>query len=558
LTIVAGIHIGDLIADKYRIERLLGSGGMGFVVAARHVQLDDQVAIKFLSSEMLSNELAVSRFDREARAAARIKNEHVVRVFDVGRLPNGAPYLVMEYLTGGDLGEWLRENGPAPVERAAEFVIQACAALADAHRIGIVHRDIKPSNLFCVEKPGQNPLIKLLDFGISKVSTPIDGSITDTSMAVGSPSYMSPEQMRSASQVDHRTDIWSLGVVLYELLTNRLPFPGATYPEICLKVVNEPPPRPSTYRADLPPPLEAIILKCLEKEREQRYSNVSELARALVEFAPVRARHTFEALVAGEPAVQRGGGSSGGISGDATSKTAVLGQPTSTIAARDDGRSNAAQSVASIPSAAAAGASPSVSPTPIALGAAASASASGDPTVAPVRPGTSTGLSIGAHTSSREPSRRRLVLGSASAVLLVGVAATVIWIRRPEARPDSNPANAVAATSESAKLERPAHVEPRARLEVPATAASSPGDPNTPGAPSRAVAASVTSNAPPSSPATSPTVHSAKPAKDSRAHSTPARSAEKTASPATPPAKSGSAVASPPQRTKNAVWNRRD
>jgi len=307
LTIVSGISAGDVIAEKYRVERVLGAGGMGVVVAARHLQLDDEVAIKFLSAEMLGDEMAISRFDREARASAKIKNEHVVRVFDVGRLPNGAPYMVMERLYGSDLTTWLRHAGQLPIEQAADFVVQACVALAEAHRLGIVHRDIKPSNLFCVKKQDQSASIKVLDFGISKLtlaSAPVDGSITATATAIGSPSYMSPEQMRSANRVDHRTDIWSLGVVLYELLTGKLPFRGATYPEICLKVAGEAPDPPRLYRAELTEALQDIVLKCLEKDRERRFANVVELAEALLAFAPARARHAVEQIRGQLPSAQ--------------------------------------------------------------------------------------------------------------------------------------------------------------------------------------------------------------------------------------------------------------
>src|ERR1700733_1118638 len=193
----AGIREGDILAGKYRVERVLGVGGMGVVVAASHVQLETKVAIKFLLPEMLSSREAVARFPREARAAVRITSEHVARIFDVGTLENGAPYMVMEFLEGGDLAAWIEQRGPMPVEQAVEFVLQACVAVADAHGLGIVHRDLKPANLFCVRRTDGRLLIKVLDFGISKVtqfgSSGPGTSATKTSALMGSPLYMSPE-----------------------------------------------------------------------------------------------------------------------------------------------------------------------------------------------------------------------------------------------------------------------------------------------------------------------------------------------------------------------------
>jgi serine/threonine-protein kinase len=285
-----------VIAEKYRVERVLGAGGMGVVVAARHLRLDQEVAIKFLSPDMLSEPTAVSRFEREARAAAKLQNEHVVRVFDVGTLPDGAPYMVMERLHGSDLSSRLQQAGNLAVEETADFVIQACIALREAHSLGIIHRDIKPSNLFCVGGPGQRVSVKVLDFGISKLtlaSTPFDGSITATATAIGSPNYMSPEQMRSANRVDARADIWSLGIVLYELLTGKLPFRAETYPDLCLKIAGEPPAPPRSLRADLPEALQGIILRCLEKDPDLRFGSADELAEALLPFAPAHVRATF-------------------------------------------------------------------------------------------------------------------------------------------------------------------------------------------------------------------------------------------------------------------------
>jgi serine/threonine-protein kinase len=294
-----GIQVGDVIGEKYRIDAVLGAGGMGVVFAARHTTLNGQFALKFLSREGLANSQSIGRFYREAQAAAKLKSEHAVRVFDVGTHANGLPYIVMEYLEGGDLGRLLRNGGQLPITEAVDYIRQTCAAIADAHKAGIIHRDIKPSNLFCVPREDQSLMIKVLDFGISKVTDalPNDEGVTVTGNFIGSPSYMSPEQMKAPNRVDARTDIWSLGVVLYECVTGKLPFPASTFPEICLRVAQDPPIAPRTYRPDLPVRLEAIILRCLEKDREKRFPSAQALSEALEEFGepkPVRASESSE------------------------------------------------------------------------------------------------------------------------------------------------------------------------------------------------------------------------------------------------------------------------
>jgi serine/threonine-protein kinase len=296
----SAVREGDLLAGKYRIERVLGVGGMGVIVAAQHLQLEEKVAIKFLLPTALEHPEAVSRFLREAKAAVRIKSEHVARVSDVGMLDNGSPYMVMEYLDGYDLAQWLRQNGPLSTEQAVEFILQALEAIADAHGLGIVHRDLKPGNLFCVRRSDGLLSIKVLDFGISKVSlkTPTAPQFDMTAPAtiMGSPLYMSPEQMRSARDVDTRTDIWSLGVILYELLTGNPPFNGETISEVCVKTAASPPTPIRQSRPEIPVELETVILKCLAKDREDRYANVAELASALAPFGPKRARPSAERI----------------------------------------------------------------------------------------------------------------------------------------------------------------------------------------------------------------------------------------------------------------------
>jgi serine/threonine-protein kinase len=288
---------GEVIASKYRVERVLGAGGMGVVVAAHHLQLDVRVAIKFLLRSSLENPDAVARFTREARAAARIANEHVARVLDVGTLDTGAPYIVMEFLEGSDLSARLQSLGPLPLEEAVECVLQACEALAEAHALGIIHRDLKPANLFWIRRPSGLPWIKVLDFGISKVMTASSQSqnaMTQSATIMGSPLYMSPEQMQSARSVDARTDIWALGVILHELLAGRPPFQGETFPEICINVAMHPPARVRTLRPDCPPQIEDIILRCLNKDPNNRFANVADLAVALLPFGPQRARASVE------------------------------------------------------------------------------------------------------------------------------------------------------------------------------------------------------------------------------------------------------------------------
>jgi serine/threonine protein kinase len=294
----AGVRVGEVLAGKYRVDGVLGAGGMGVVVAAYHLQLDERVALKFLLSETAANEEAMSRFAREARAAVKIKSEHVARVIDVGKLENGAPYIVMEFLEGSDLGAWLRQKGPMRIDRAVEFLLQACEAIAEAHSLGIVHRDLKPANLFVVRRNDGNDSVKVLDFGISKFTTgtPGDMSGTRTSVVMGSPHYMSPEQMRSSKDVDPRSDIWALGVILYELLSGQPPFMADTFPEICIKVATEAAPPLEQLRPDIPPNLLDVIATCLEKDKRNRYKDVADLASALQQFAPRSAIASVERI----------------------------------------------------------------------------------------------------------------------------------------------------------------------------------------------------------------------------------------------------------------------
>jgi serine/threonine protein kinase len=285
---------GEVLDGKYKVEHVIGTGGMGVVVAAMHLELRQRVAIKFLLAEAMAIPEVSVRFIREARAAARIRSEHVARVIDVGRLASGSPYIVMEYLEGSDLDETLG-HGPLSAEDATDYVIQACDAMAEAHRLGIVHRDLKPANLFLSRQLDGSASVKVLDFGISKsVFDTGSGALTNAGALVGSPLYMSPEQMRSAKDVDLRSDIWSLGAVLFELLARRPPFVADAVPMIISAILNEPPADLQALRPDLPEGLVAAVMRCLEKDPAQRFQDVSELVLALVPYAPQRAQIAAE------------------------------------------------------------------------------------------------------------------------------------------------------------------------------------------------------------------------------------------------------------------------
>ncbi len=274
----AGVSIGQVFQGKYRVDAILGQGGMGIVAECTHLALNERVAVKMLRRDVLLDQDAVARFIREAQAAVKLKSEYVARVSDVGTFENGVPYMVMEFLEGHDLGQLLEQRGVLSVQWAVELMLQTAEALAEAHSLSIVHRDVKPTNLFVTWRPDGTSLIKVLDFGISKSPLGTDMNLTQTQSLLGTPAYMSPEQMRSARLVDTRTDIWSLGTVFYEILEGRRPFEAESFSEMCVKVAVDPP----APMVNTPPALQPVIMRCLAKSPEQRYATMADLGRDLV------------------------------------------------------------------------------------------------------------------------------------------------------------------------------------------------------------------------------------------------------------------------------------
>ena len=296
-------EIGSTVAGKYRIEHVLGQGGMGTVYKATHLLLDRPVALKVLHSGRLELPNATERLLREGRSLARLRGRHVARLLDVEKLESGFCYLVLEYLEGEDLRVVLKRSGHLSHEIAGSYVLQACEALAEAHAQGIIHRDIKPSNLFLALMQDGAREIKVIDFGIAKRIVDLS-DLTHSHSLVGSPQYMSPEQLRSDRDVDARCDIWSLGVALYELLTGRLPYTGANVLAICASILESTPRRPSEFNPDIPHGIDAIVGKCLARDPAERFVSVHELGGAIAEcMTPSSARIASPSAVTspGEP-----------------------------------------------------------------------------------------------------------------------------------------------------------------------------------------------------------------------------------------------------------------
>lgn len=300
------VRPGSVLAGKYELQRVLGRGAMGEVWEATHLDLEGRVAIKLLRPAAVSAR-GVERFRREAKLVARLRTEHVCRVRDFGTLDDGSPFLVMDHLEGADLARILRQRGPLPVIEAVDLVLQVCHALTEAHALGVVHRDLKPSNLFLTTMPDGSSLVKVLDFGISKApdadSAPL--RLTSATAVLGSPYYMSPEQIEDARRVDARADVWALGAVLHELLAGRRPFEGASEEDLFDRILADDPVRVCDVRTDVPEALAAVVQACLTKDVQARVSGMPELAERLSPFASARGRLLAE-LVRGAPTSPRG------------------------------------------------------------------------------------------------------------------------------------------------------------------------------------------------------------------------------------------------------------
>jgi serine/threonine protein kinase len=313
-------RVGELLADKYRVVRFLGEGGMGTVYEAQHEVVGRRFAVKFLHAELAQHKEILERFKREARAAGALESENIAQVVDFGQAADGIPYMVMELLVGEDLARFLAREGPLPVVRAVNLIIQACRGLDAAHAAGIIHRDLKPENLFVCRRGDGSDLVKILDFGIAKLALggadgPA-GSLTRTGSTMGTPFYMSPEQARGAKEVDHRADIYGLGVILFEALTAQKPHPGDSYNEILYHILTQPPTSVATLRSGLPSDLLAVMERTLSFEPGLRPASAMELARALTPYAgrqvtPVHSqfelRVTRESAAAREPSPEPGG-----------------------------------------------------------------------------------------------------------------------------------------------------------------------------------------------------------------------------------------------------------
>lgn len=272
------------------MEGVLGRGGMGVVLKARHIRLDEPVAIKVLHPALARDQAMAARMLREARAALRLSSEHIVRAMDVDTLENGVPYLVLEYLNGQDVKALLGERGGGlPMEEAVSIALQACRALVEAHALGVIHRDLKPGNLFIVVRPDGRRIVKLLDFGISKVNSGREAPITRNGDILGSPAYMSPEQVRG-EELDGRSDIFAMGVALYEMLTGVSPFQAKGFAQTCNRVLKDEPVSLAKLRPDLPAGLVGVVERCLKKNREARFNDAESLADALSPFGPLSGR----------------------------------------------------------------------------------------------------------------------------------------------------------------------------------------------------------------------------------------------------------------------------
>jgi serine/threonine-protein kinase len=299
--IAGNLHEGDVLGGKYRVERLLGAGGMGVVVCVQRLSDGQRVALKLLQPWRHGDEdfdERATRLVREAKATAALHDEHIVRMFEAATFEDGSRYLEMELLEGVDLARVVRERGPLPVGEAVDYMLQICQGIAEAHARGIIHRDLKPQNVFLAQRSGAPPLIKVLDFGISKLTGSAGGStsLTATGSTLGSPHYISFEQFRDPSRVDHRTDLWSLGMILHFLLTGRTAYEADTLASLLFKLSVEAPKPLRHHRPDAPEAVEAVILRCLEKDPARRFPDVLAMAEALSAYAPPSSRGALDRM----------------------------------------------------------------------------------------------------------------------------------------------------------------------------------------------------------------------------------------------------------------------
>ncbi|WP_437800574.1 protein kinase domain-containing protein [Sorangium sp. So ce693] len=539
--------MGDVLAGKYRVEQIVGAGAMGTIVAAWHLELDQRVAMKFLHSVPPDGGDPTERFRREARALARIKSEHVARVLDVGSLEGGMPYMVMEFLEGNDLAHEIRARGPLPVVEAVAYMLQALDAMAEAHAAGIVHRDLKPANLFLSLRPDGDRVIKVLDFGISKSLLGISRdqvALTQTASLLGSPLYMSPEQVRSARDVDMRADIWSLGVILYEMLTGRTPYDGDSVAQLFHALLYENAAPVAQRRPDVPRELDVVVMHCLAKDRDQRWRNVGDLAAALLPFGPAtghmhvdRARRVLgSSSDIARPSILQTGVPSGGAQGTGSRPSIPHGGPP--FAPGTPSSPSFAPGTPSSPSFAPG--APSFAPTSPSF-------APGMPSfvpASPTAPNAETGPTVNSWSNSGHPVRTvrngaRVALAIAVGALLAGASLGALFFLRSGLATDQGqpPAAAAAPTAEATA----AHTSEAAA--APAAEATAKGDAHeAPGAAGAAPEVAGGSPAP-----TAPAASSSAPATPPAASSSPA--AHLASPPAQPGAPRATATARPVERS---------
>ncbi|MBL8716729.1 MAG: serine/threonine protein kinase [Myxococcales bacterium] len=434
---------GEVIAGKYRVDGELGAGAMGVVLSGHHLLLQRPVALKVLRQASASRPVVVARFLREARAALSIQSAHVVRVMDVGTLDGGAPFMVMEHLDGEDLGQLLARRGPLPVGEAVGYVLQACDAVAEAHQRGIVHRDLKPANLFLTRRADGRALIKVLDFGISKATlgeAERDLGLTESAAILGSPIYMSPEQVRDSKSVDARADVWALGVVLYRLTSGAAPFEGSTFSSLCAAIAADPPvPLRERFPA-VPAALDAVVTRCLEKDPAARFPDVSALAAAL---APLADR--AEQASTSEATIEAPGASATATAWDPAPPVPTRGSSWPLVALGGLAVGIAAMVAVSLRSPGAGVSTPATSASPVASTASAVASSTAVASLS-VPSSTSASASASTSTSTPPPTVSAPTVGVVPTATLTAVAAPKV---SEKPAPSSAPAPSAAATAVS-------------------------------------------------------------------------------------------------------------